>query len=315
MLNVPFNRIGFPELAARIELGLKGWGHMGLNFPNLGTGVGLRSVHYKHVLEHRPKVDWFEVISENFMGLSNTEGGQPLRNLEKFRALYPVVLHGVSLSIGSVDPLNVKYLHRLKELAEHIQPAWISDHLCWTGVGGENLHDLLPLPYTQETLTHLIPRIQQVQEFLKRPLVLENVSSYVSYSHSEMSEWEFLSALAKASGCGLLVDVNNIYVSAFNHRFDPEEFLRGIPADHVAQFHLAGHANRGTHLIDTHDHAVAQPVWDLYASALEKFGPKSTLIEWDENIPDFDVLMNEAKKAQAIQKLPRERKNETTVTV
>lgn len=265
-----------------------------------GVGLGLRSVHYEHVLGSRPAVPWFEVISENYMGLRGGQGGRPLEVLERVRRDYPLALHGVSLNIGSADPLDEAYLSRLKSLSDRLRPAVVSDHLCWTGVGGRNAHDLLPLPYTQEALGHLARRVQRVQDALGRRLALENVSSYIAYSHSEMAEWEFLGELCKRSGCALLLDVNNVYVSAVNHGLDPVDFLRGVPADRVVQMHLAGHSSEDGFLIDTHDHPVSVPVWDLYAEAVRLFGDVPTLIEWDEKIPAFGVLEAEAARAEKI---------------
>ena len=265
-----------------------------MKFPFLGFGVGLRTRHYSHVIKDRPEIDWFEVISENYM----VSGGRPLFVLREVLKHYPVVMHGVSLSLGSADPLNFDYLKKLKNLAEWVQPAWISDHLCWTGIGGKNSHDLRPLPYTEECLAHLASKIKQVQDFLERPLVIENVSSYLEYTHSTMTEWDFLSALTREADCYLLADINNIYVSAKNHRFDPATYLEALPKNRVVQFHLAGHSDKGTHLLDTHDHPVKKEVWDLYAKALKLFGPVSTLIEWDEHIPPFEGLMDEVEKAK-----------------
>lgn len=269
--------------------------------PNLGFGVGYRPPHYSHVLENQTSIDWFEVISENFMGLENSGNwGRHRQFLEKLRACYPVVLHGVSLSIGSTDPLNFEYLQRLKKLADEIQPAWMSDHFCWTGVQNENLHDLLPLPYTEEAVAHVSSRITQVQDFLKREMTFENVSSYVSFAHSEMTEWEFISKIVKRTGCKVLLDVNNVYVSSFNHKFNPHDFINGIPINAIQQVHLAGHTNEGTHLIDTHDYPVCNPVWELYELLVRKIGPVPTLIEWDANIPEFSILENEANQARKI---------------
>jgi len=265
-------------------------------FPPLGFGVGLRTKHYGYVLDAQPPVDWFEVIAENFM----VRGGRPLHVLERVRERYPIVLHGVSLSIGSTDPLDDDYLRELKALADRFQPAWISDHLCWTSVGGHNLHDLLPLPYTEEALTHVIERVGRVQDRLGRPLVLENVSSYLTYCESAMTEWEFLAAVADGADCGLLLDVNNIFVSAFNHGFAAADYLRGIPANRVVQFHLAGHSDHGRYLLDTHDHPIREEVWQLYAAAVRSLGRTSTLIEWDDHIPEFPVLHAEALQAQRI---------------
>lgn len=262
----------------------------------LGCGVGLRSEHFPFILAEWPKVDWFEAITENFLDT----GGRPLRVLEEVRRRYPVALHGVSLSIGSTDPLDQNYLSKLKSLADRIEPAIVSDHLCWTGSGGENLHDLLPLPFTEEAVRHIAERVHQVQEILGRSILLENVSSYVTYKHSAMPEWQFLAAVAQRSGCGILLDLNNIYVNAVNHGFDPLEYLRGIPGELVGQFHLAGHTDQGKFLFDTHSRPVIEPVWDLYREALRLYGPVTTLIEWDEDIPPFEYLAAEADQARAI---------------
>jgi uncharacterized protein (UPF0276 family) len=263
-------------------------------FPFLGYGVGLRRPHYGLVLDTRPAMDWFEVISENFM----VPGGRPRHILERTRADYPVVLHGVSLSIGSTDPLNLDYVHELGELVRSIEPPWVSDHLCWTGVLGRNTHDLLPLPYTEEAIGHVADRIARVQDALGRQMLIENVSSYLTYTHSTMPEWEFLSAVAARADCGILLDVNNIYVSAHNHGFAAADYLAGVPTDRVAQFHLAGFSDRTTFLHDTHDHPVADPVWELYAAAVRRFGALSTLIEWDDHIPAFERLCAEAERAR-----------------
>jgi len=268
----------------------------------LGVGLGLRTVHYDHILKHKPKVPWFEVISENYMGTLAGSGGRAIQILEQFRKDYPIVMHGVSLSIGSKDPLDKAYLKKLKNLAARIEPMWVSDHLCWTGVQGQNLHDLLPLPYTKETISHLVDHIQEVQNFLGRRILMENVSSYVSYEHSEMTEWECLTDVANKADCMILLDVNNIHVSAVNHKFNGIDFLNGIPKNRVGQFHLAGYSDMGTHLIDTHDHPVSDPVWTLYEAAVERFGAVPTLIEWDDHIPAFPRLWQEAKHAERIQK-------------
>lgn len=263
--------------------------------PPLGLGVGLRSPHFAHILQHRPAVDWFEVISENYID----SRGRARYVLSQIAEQYPVVMHGVSLSIGSSDPLDFAYLAKLKTLADNIRARWISDHLCWTGVLGRNTHDLLPLPLNEETLAYVIERVKTVQEVLERPLVLENPSSYVTFAASTMPEWEFLSRLANEADCGLLIDVNNIYVSAFNHGFDAEEYLHHIPHDRVVQFHLAGHTNMGAYLLDTHDGHVIDPVWQLYRLANELTGGAATLLEWDAKIPPFEVLHAEVLKASA----------------
>lgn len=262
----------------------------------LGFGLGLRPAHYQDVLCDRPRVDWFEVITENYL----VPGGSPLHYLERIRADFPVAMHGVSLSIGSTDALDQGYLRDLKLLASRIEPAWISDHLCWTGVNGHNLHDLLPLPYTEETVRHVVERVRRVQDYLGRQILLENVSSYLTYAASEMTEWEFLTRIAEQADCHILLDVNNIYVSSVNHRFDPRAYLAGVPATRVRQMHLAGHQDNGTHIVDTHDAPVAQPVWDLYRHAVEIFGSVTTMIERDDNIPALTELIDELDVARAI---------------
>lgn len=263
--------------------------------PDLGIGVGLRTVHFSHVLSQEPEVDWFEIISENFMDT----GGRPLHVLDRVAERYPIAMHGVSLSIGSTDPLNFDYLAKLKALARRIGARWVSDHVCWTGVLGRNTHDLLPLPYNDDSLRHLVSRIRTVQDFLEGPLLLENPSSYLEFASSTMSEWEFLTRMSEEADCGLLLDVNNVYVSAFNHGFDPVAYIDAIPAERVVQYHLAGHTHKGTHIIDTHsDHAV-DAVWDLFRRSLARTGNQATLYEWDEDIPAFDILLAEAEKARA----------------
>ncbi len=264
--------------------------------PYLGFGLGLRPQHYAEILDGNPPIDWFEVISENYM----VPGGQPLKMLDRIRERYPVVMHGVSLSIASTAEPNYEYLDGLKKLAQRVEPKWVSDHLCWTGVHGVNLHDLLPIPYTQEALDHVVSRVHLVQDYLGREITLENVSTYVQFSQSEMTEWEFLSELTRRTGCWLLFDVNNVYVSAFNHGYDPKTFLQGIPVDRVVQFHLAGHSDMETYIIDTHDHAVCPEVWDLYRIALGRFGPVSTIIERDDNIPPLAELVEEMEQARTI---------------
>jgi uncharacterized protein (UPF0276 family) len=266
-------------------------------FPHLGHGIGLRPPHYAEVVNDHPPVDWFEVITENFM----VAGGNPRRVLRKVRERYPVVLHGVSLSLGSVDPLDTTYLNGLAALAAETEPAWISDHLCWSSYGGHTGHDLWPLPFTEESLAHVARRVQAVQERLGRRILIENVSSYLEYAHSTISEWEFLAELARRADCGLLLDVNNVFVSAHNHGFDPEAFLAGIPVERVKQIHLAGHKDEGTHLLDTHDHPVCDGVWSLYRSAVERFGAVSTLIERDDDIPPLATVIAESRQAAAIE--------------
>ena len=266
-----------------------------LGLPNLGLGVGLRSPHFRHVLDHWPDVDWFEVISENFIDSQ----GRPRSILRRVAERYPIVMHGVSMSIGSTDPLDANYLQRLKSLADEIKPVWISDHLCWTGVLGKNSHDLLPLPLNEESLSHVAQRVVAVQEFLERPLVLENPSSYVTFASSSMSEPEFLRRLSQQTGCGLLLDLNNVYVSARNHDWNTAEYLAQIPADRIVQFHLAGHTDLGTHCIDTHDGQVIDDVWKLYRRAYRGIeGGASTLLEWDARIPSFDELHAEVLRAR-----------------
>jgi uncharacterized protein (UPF0276 family) len=260
----------------------------------LGFGLGLRPDHYDTILSERPSVGFFEALTENYL----VPGGKALHYLERIRANYPIVLHGVSLSIGSTEPLNHEYLRVLKELSRRIQAPWISDHLCWTGTEGLNLHDLMPMPYTEEALTHLVPRIEEIQEFLGERILLENVSSYVGYRSSEMSEWEFLSELSRRSDCLLLLDVNNVYVNSVNHHFDPDAFIRGVPRQRVAQIHLAGHEQQDTFIIDTHDAPIADAVWHLYQSACKRFGPVSTMIERDANIPPLQELLEELALAQ-----------------
>jgi uncharacterized protein (UPF0276 family) len=267
-----------------------------LTQPSLGFGLGLRVEHYAEILGGDPAVDWFEALTENYL----VPGGKPLHHLMHVRERFPVALHGVSLSIGSTAPLDLEYLAQVKALALHVKPAWISDHLCWTGVSGKNVHDLLPLPYTEEALTHVVSRVRTVQDILGRRILLENVSSYVTFRESRLTEWEFLRAVAEESDCLLLLDVNNIYVSSVNHEFDPHEYLNGVPADRVQQIHLAGHENHGDYLIDTHDQPVPEPVWDLYAAALKRLGPVSTMIERDSNIPPLAVMESELQVAREL---------------
>jgi uncharacterized protein len=263
---------------------------------NLGFGLGLRPQHYRDILGSEPQVDWFEAISENYM----VPGGQPLRMLEQIRDRYPIVLHGVSMSIASTSPLDNNYLQQLKALADRFEPEFVSDHLCWTGVHGINLHDLLPIPYTREALDHVCARVHKVQETLRRPVALENVSTYVQFGHSEMPEWEFISEMTKRTGCWLVFDVNNVFVSAFNHDYDALEFINGIPQDRVVQFHLAGHEHATTHIIDTHDAMVCDEVWELYRAAVGRFGRVATIIERDDDIPPYADLVAELSKARAM---------------
>ena len=262
----------------------------------LGFGLGLRTDHYQEVLDTKPNVDWFEVISENFM----VDGGKPKYFLHAIREHYPIVMHGVSLSIGSTDPLDMNYLRKLKVLINEVQPEWISDHLCWTGVHQTNTHDLLPLPYNEEAISHLVERIQRVQDFLGRQILIENVSSYLTYHNSEITEWEFYNEVINRADCLALLDINNIYVSARNHDFSTADYLAGMNKNRIRQFHLAGHTDYGDYVIDTHDHNVADPVWQLYQDALKKFGWVSTMIERDDNIPPLKDLMTELNIARDI---------------
>lgn len=265
-----------------------------LGHENLGLGVGLRSVHFQHILANNPAVDWFEIISENFMDSQ----GRPRYVLDQIAERYKVVMHGVSLSIGSTDPLDFDYLAKLKQLAEQVSAGWVSDHLCWTGVAGRNTHDLLPVPLNEETLAHVVERIRTVQDYLERPLVLENPSTYITFADSTISEWDFLTQMSEETDCGLLLDVNNVYVSSVNHDFDPIEYIRSVPHERVVQFHLAGHTNLGTHCIDTHDGRVIKQVWELYRVAYELTGGVSTLLEWDAKIPPFPDVHAEVLKAR-----------------
>ena len=260
-----------------------------------GFGLGLRSLHYDEILASNPDVDWFEIISEDYLS-----GGSALYYLDKIKERYPLVMHGVSMSLGSTDPLNWDYLRALKKLIDHINPLWVSDHCCWTGVNQINLHDLLPLPYTEEAITHISQRIRQVQDFLQRPLVIENVSSYITYHTSMLSEWEFMNAILTEADCLLLLDVNNVVVSGFNHNFNPVDYLNAMSVDRVQQFHLAGHKHCDTHIIDTHDREISNDVWDLYATAVKQFPDVPTLIERDTDIPPLSDLMVELNKAREV---------------
>lgn len=263
---------------------------------SLGFGLGLRTDHYQRVLDELPSVDWFEVISENYM----VDGGKPLQYLDRIRGHYPMVMHGVSMSIGSTAPLDFDYLAKLKCLIHRIEPEWVSDHLCWTGIDGLNLHDLMPLPYTEAVIAHVADRVCRVQDYLGRQILLENVSSYVTYSASEISEWAFLSAIADRADCLILLDVNNIYVSSQNHSFDPLDYLDGVPGARIQQIHLAGHSYQNDLIIDTHDHPVCDPVWSLYQQAVERFGPIATMIERDDNIPPLEELLAELDVAREL---------------
>jgi hypothetical protein len=260
-----------------------------------GFGLGLRPTHYEALLGEPHPIDWLEVITENYL----VPGGQPLDYLERIRARYPIAMHGVSLSIGSTDPIDRVYLKAVRQLADRFEPAWISDHLCWTGVEGRNVHDLLPLPYTEEALRVVVERVREVQELLGRRILLENVSSYLSFKGSEMAEGEFLNEVAARADCHILLDINNIYVSGVNHGFDPCRYLHAIPKERVRQFHLAGHSDMNGHLIDTHDHPIAAPVWRLYREAVARFGPVPAMIERDDNIPPLAELVAELNLARA----------------
>jgi uncharacterized protein len=264
--------------------------------PDLGVGVGLRVPHYRHILEHRPACDFFEVISENFM----VAGGKPLYHLDRVLQTYRIVQHGVSLDIGGPEPLDRVYLAGLKDLVRRTKTPWLSDHFCWCGSSGTILHDLLPLPYTEEAVRRVVERARMVQDFLEVPFALENTSSYMTYTESSMPEWEFVSRIAEEANIGLMFDVNNVYVSAYNHGFDPHEFVRSIPHDRIVQIHLAGHTNFGKYIIDTHNGQVIDPVWELYRETIALAGPVSTIIEWDDDIPEFSVLSAEADKARAL---------------
>ncbi|WP_077037124.1 DUF692 domain-containing protein [Pelomonas sp. KK5] len=264
-----------------------------------GFGLGLRPEHYAALAGPLPAVlrpDWLEIISENYM----VAGGRPLHHLDRLRADFPMVMHGVSLSIGSRDPLDRGYLRELKALADRIEPGWVSDHLCWTGVDHRNLHDLLPMPYTEAALRHLVPRIAEVQDALQRPLVLENVSSYVRFAADEMDEAGFVAELLRRSGCQLLLDVNNVYVSSRNHDFDARAYIDALPAAQIVQIHLAGHEDRGDIVIDTHDHPVCDAVWQLYAYTLRRIGEKPTMIERDDRIPPLPELLAELAQAREL---------------
>jgi uncharacterized protein (UPF0276 family) len=264
--------------------------------PFLGYGLGLRTEHYEEIFSSEPPIDWFEIISENFM----VKGGRQLYHLDRIKEKYPLVMHGVSLSIGSTDPLNMDYLKDLKELEKRVEPKWISDHLCWTTFGGHNTHDLMPLPYNQETLKHVVERVKIVQDYLGRQILLENASSYVTYKASDMQEWEFIKAIAEEADCLMLLDVNNIYVSGFNHDFNPKTYIDHIPSERVWQIHLADHENNGDFIVDTHDHPVIDEVWALYDYTLSKMDNLTTMIERDDHIPPLPELIKEIDRARKI---------------
>ena len=264
------------------------------NLPDYGLGMGLRTVHYEHILEHQPKVDFFEVISEGFLEAQ----GRRLHILEQIAERYRILIHGVSLSVGSTDPLNWEYLASLKKLAQKLKVPFVSDHLCWTGVLGRNSHDLLPIPLTEETLHHVAGRIRQIQDFLEVPLALENPSNYIEFKMAQMDEAEYLTRLTEEADCGLLLDVNNVYVSAFNHGFDPDDYIERIPVERILYHHVAGHTHKGTHILDTHSDHVVDKVWQMYEHLHERHGGRSTMVEWDEEIPEFPVVHAEVLKAQ-----------------
>jgi len=265
-------------------------------WPQLGVGVGLRAEHYGDILGGPRRVDWFEALTENYID----SRGLPLHILERVRSDHPVALHGVALSIGSADALNPQYLSNLRTLVQRVEPALVTDHLCWTAIDGRGLYDLLPLPYTEEALAHVVSLVRQVQDWLGRRILLENPSTYIQFRHSVLTEWEFLAAVAAQADCGILLDVNNVYVSAMNHGFDPFRYVDGMPPARVGQIHLAGYTDMGTYLFDTHSAPVSEPVWQLYAHAVRRFGRVSTLVEWDQEIPTFERLRAEAEHARAI---------------
>ncbi|WP_199099612.1 DUF692 domain-containing protein [Dyella sp. ASV21] len=270
--------------------------HSSPSLPYLGFGLGLRVDHYEALLDQPGNVQWLEIVSENYL----VPGGRPLRWLERFRERFPLVMHGVSLSIGGTDPLDEHYLTQLDALARRVEPAWISDHLCWTGVQGVNLHDLMPLPYTEEALAHVVQRVRRVQDRLGRRILLENVSSYIRFADSQLTEWEFLAAVAEQADCLILLDINNVHVSAHNHGFSAEAYLAGIPVERVQQFHLAGHEQGGALLVDTHDAPIVDSVWALYVAAVRRFGRVSTMIERDDHIPPLAELRAELDQARAL---------------
>lgn len=265
--------------------------------PNLGIGVGLRVPHYDAIFRDQPDIDWFEIISENFM----VDEGKPLENLERILEHYPVVQHGVSLAIGSPEPLDFDYLKRLKKLADFTKTPWISDHLCWGRLPGANFHDLLPLPYTKEVIDYVAERARIIQDFLERPFALENLSSYVAFKADAMPEWEFYAAVVEKADIHMMLDVNNIYVSSRNHGFDPQEYYKNIPLERVLQIHLAGHTDCGTHVLDTHNNYVCDEVWKLYGEIWPLTNGVSTLLEWDEDFLSFEDTWKEALKAKQYQ--------------
>ncbi len=265
---------------------------------HLGHGVGLRDEHFDSIEKGTARADWFEVLSENFM----IPGGRPLQMLERARSVAPVVLHGVSMNLGGTSPLDEEYMGQLDKLIRRYQPAWVSDHLCWSAVGSHYTHDLLPLPFTEEAIRHCVARIRQVQSRLGQRILIENISSYLTFRTSRMPEWIFLESIAEMANCGILLDINNLYVNAFNHGFDPLEYLRGLPRHRILQIHFAGHRSADQLLVDTHDQPVSDAVWDLYRAAVSMFGGVPTLIEWDDRLPSFETLAREADKARTIER-------------
>jgi uncharacterized protein (UPF0276 family) len=264
--------------------------------PFHGFGMGLRPEYYQTLLDSPAEIDWFEILSENYM----VDGGKPLYFLDQFKERYPIAMHGVSMNIGSTDPLDLNYLAELKKLVKRVQPMWVSDHCCWTGVNAHSTHDLLPLPYNQESVDHFVARIKQIQDIIEQPILIENLSSYLSFKDSQMTEWQFLSEICNRADCYLLLDINNIYVSARNHGFDAMDYIRGVPKDRVMQHHLAGHADHGRYIIDTHDAPISASVFDLYRQALNHFGPVSTMIERDDQFPPIEELMTELEQVKTI---------------
>lgn len=276
--------------------------------PDFGLGMGLRSVHYDHVLEHRPKVDFFEVISETFLD----KGGKPMAILEEVSSHYRILLHGVSMAVGNTDPIDFDYLAKLKKLAQKVKAPFVSDHLCWNAYMCHNSHDLLPIPLTDETLQHVAGRVRQIQDYLELPVALENPSNYLEFKMSQMSEIEYLTRLAEEADCGLLMDVNNVFVSAYNHGFDPDEYIEQVPVERVLYHHVAGHTDKGTHIVDTHSDHVVDKVWEMYTRLHERHGGRSTMVEWDADIPDFETVHNEVLKAQHYRDLAEARQDSSS---
>ena len=274
--------------------------------PDFGLGMGLRSVHYDHVLTNKPKVDFFEVISETFLD----KGGKPMAILEEVSSHYRVLLHGVSMAVGNTDPIDFEYLKKLKSLARKVKAPFVSDHLCWNAYMCHNSHDLLPIPLTEKTLQHVVGRVRQIQDFLELPVALENPSNYLEFKMSQMSEIEYLSRLAEEADCGLLLDVNNVFVSANNHGFSPDEYIEQVPVERVLYHHVAGHTDKGTHIVDTHSDHVVDKVWEMYTRLHERHGGRSTMVEWDADIPDFETVHNEVLKAQHYRDLAEARVRE-----